>query len=164
MRSTSSPEWRNSLSRLSDRPRTESLRTFLEGLWTSQGPDLEFVVLYGSMARGDWSAGSDFDVLVGLRQVEDERLVDRLPAMDRLSDGWVEALPYSLAQIERMFRGFNLVVLGALRDGLVLYDRGSWAEYQARYRNLVEAGHLAPEPRGFSWTEEAERLVARRAG
>lgn len=155
-----SPDWPTLLSPLSDRPRIESLQAFLERLWEQHGPDLEFVVLFGSMARGDWSAGSDYDVFVGLSKVDQERLIDRLPLMDRLSDGRVEALPYSLAQVERMFCRFNLVVLGALRDGITLYDRGAWAAYRKRYRRLVEGRHLVPEPRGFSWTEEAERLVA----
>lgn len=145
---------------LSDRPRLESLQAFLEALFAARGDDVAFVVLYGSMARGDWSRSSDFDVLVGLLQDPQARLIDRLGTFGELSDGWVEALPYTLHQVERMFRSFNLVVLAALRDGVVLYDRGAWRALQERFQSLRSKGLLTQEHRGWSWTREAEEYLA----
>lgn len=157
----SSASWRNSLSQLSGRPRLDGFRAFLENLMRQRGADVEFVVLFGSMARGDWSRGSDFDVLVGLRRDEEERWIDRLVPFTRMAGATpIEALPYTLDEIERMFCHFNLVVLAALRDGIVLYDDGKWADYQRRYRSLIEQGLLIQEGRqGWSWSEEAERLM-----
>ena len=55
------------LNALSDRPEIDRLWRFLERLLATRSEDVEFVVLFGSMARGNWSRGSDYDVLVGLR-------------------------------------------------------------------------------------------------
>lgn len=152
-----SDSWRTSLERLSDRPEIESLRAFLETLFSQRGDDVEWVVLYGSMARGDWSKGSDYDVLVGLARDESRRFIDRLGTfLDMSRDGRTEALPYTLDEIRRMFASFNLVVLAALRDGVVLFDRGGWHDLQVRFRTLLADGLLIQEPRGWSWTEEAE--------
>ncbi len=146
---------------LSDRPRLESLEATLDAMFTARGEDIEFVVLYGSMARGDWSRGSDFGVLVGLWQDPQPRWIDRLGTfLDFSWEGDVEILPYSLDQIERMFRRFNLVVLAALRDGVVLYDCGAWLRYRERYQDLLARGLLISEGRAWRWTEEAERLLA----
>jgi len=132
----------------------------MESLFAGRGADAEFVVLYGSMARGDWSRGSDFDVLVGLRRDPEPRIIDRLGTFSNFADdGWVEALPYTLDEIERMFRRFNLVVLAALRDGVVLFDRGMWGDLQRRYQGLVEQRLLLSEGRTWTWTEEAERQI-----
>jgi len=40
---------------LSDLPNVEKLERFLERLLERRGEELEFVVLFGSMAGGDWS-------------------------------------------------------------------------------------------------------------
>ena len=55
------------LAHLSDRPEGDKLEQLLHALLGQQGDELAFVVLFGSMARGDWSLGSDYDVLIGLR-------------------------------------------------------------------------------------------------
>jgi len=54
------------------------LERFLEELLERRGEEVEFVVLFGSMARGDWSAGSDYDLLIGLRGDDGRRFIDRL--------------------------------------------------------------------------------------
>lgn len=59
-----------------------------------------------------------------------------------------------------MFCSFNLVVLAALRDGVVLHDNGMWRTYQDRFRRLVKGGQLVAEHRGWHWTEEAYRIAA----
>ena len=63
---------------LSDRPEVAKLERFLEELLERRGEEVEFVVLFGSMARGDWSAGSDYDLLIGLRGDDGRRFIDRL--------------------------------------------------------------------------------------
>ena len=132
----------------------------MEVLFDAREADVESVVLYGSMARGDWSRHSDFDVLVGLESDPQPRFIDRLGTfLDLSRTGDVEALPYTLPQVERMFTHLNLVILAALRDGIVLYDRGMWRRYQERFQTLLARRLLIPEPRGWSWTEEAERVL-----
>jgi predicted nucleotidyltransferase len=76
------------------------LRRFRSALSEVYGPRLERVVLYGSRARGDARADSDYDVAVFLRDLDR----DRPHEMDRLADlatdilyemgGVVHAMPY----------------------------------------------------------------------
>jgi predicted nucleotidyltransferase len=42
--------------------------------------EFAFIVLFGSMARGGWSHGSDYDVLIGLGKDHGKRLLDRMAA------------------------------------------------------------------------------------
>jgi len=42
-----------------------------------------------------------------------------------------------------------LILLAALRDGIVLFDDGAWARHQARFRELLANGTLIPLDRGW---------------
>ena len=57
------------------------LRRFRAALDEMYGDRIERVVLFGSRARGDASADSDYDVAVFLRD-----MADRFAEMDRLAD------------------------------------------------------------------------------
>lgn len=160
MRFKTSETWSNSWNRISDRPRLDSLAAFMDALFEREGENVAFVVLFGSMARGNWSLHSDFDVLVGLQHDDRVRFIDRLRDFDLSPNGDVEAFPYYLAEIERMFRSFHLTILAALRDGIVLYDGASWGGYRRRYQLLLDSGHLQRLDRGWRYTAEAERLAA----
>ena len=73
------------LQALSDRPEAEKFAAFLDALLAQRSAELEFIVLFGSMARGDWSRGSDYDVLIGLCGEDGKRLLDR-PVVARCHD------------------------------------------------------------------------------
>jgi len=72
------------------------LRTALDQIY---GPRIERVVLFGSRARGDASADSDYDVAVFLHDIN-----DRMAEMNRLADlstaildetgEFIHAMPY----------------------------------------------------------------------
>lgn len=139
---------------LSDRPHLESLRAFFDRLMAVDGERVEFVVLYGSMARGDWGRGSDYDVFVGLREDQAGRQIDRLQQFDVHSDGRIEPLSFSPLDLAKMLATFNPILLAALRDGIVLFDRGTWQKFQGRYRALLDSGHLVRLHRGWRWTTD----------
>lgn len=84
------------------------------------------VVLFGSVARGDYSASSDIDLLVVKETSE------RLPARvaEALGPCWaadpplpVEPLVYTPGELRRLVADENPLVLEALREGRVLHDR-----------------------------------------
>ena len=90
--------------------------------------DPEQVILFGSHARGDASAGSDVDlVIVESRPFDENR--DRREEIVRLS--WALAdfavpkdiLVYSSAEVEYWRNSVNNVLARALREGKVLYER-----------------------------------------
>lgn len=76
----------------------EVLRRFLDAVGQIYGDSLDRVVLFGSRARGDARADSDYDVAVFIRQSFDLgnelfRLADIGSALLEETGGWVHALP-----------------------------------------------------------------------
>lgn len=126
---------------LADRPHLDLLRTFFDHLMLVNGEHVDFVVLYGSYARGDWCSASDYDVLIGLRHNEPGRQIDdREHAFDAFNEGGVKTLSFTPSDLEKMRAGLHTVLLAALRDGIVLYDRGTWTREVERYQSLVDEG------------------------
>jgi uncharacterized protein len=88
--------------RVADDPILKRLRAALNAIY---GDRIERVVLFGSRARGEAHAGSDYDVAVFLRG-----LADRFAEMDRLADlgtdileetgEFVHAMPYRAGSYE----------------------------------------------------------------
>ncbi len=58
----------------------QSLRGISEGL-VRNNPQVQGIALFGSLARGDYSARSDADILVCLRSASEERIADRIPPL-----------------------------------------------------------------------------------
>ncbi len=137
------------LSALSDRPELDTLERFLERLLETRADDVEFVVLFGSMARGNWSRGSDYDVLVGLCAEDGKRLTDRIGELEALVDGNVQVFPYDRPAWERMFERFHPLLLEALDHGIILFDRGRFASMCEAFRGWRAAGVVTPL--GVGW-------------
>lgn len=91
-----------------------------------QVPAVEEVLLFGSFAEGNWSARSDADVLVVLR--EDAEPLE--PRMLRFAPYFWEApvetevFPYTRAEVEKMKREGNRFLLRALDTGISLLEHG----------------------------------------
>ena len=105
--------------------------------------------LFGSMARGNWSLGSDYDVLVGLRGTDGLRLVDRIGAFEALVHGDVQIFPYERPAWERMFDEHHVLLLEALEHGVPLFDRGGFAALRGRFAALRVQGVLTPVAGGW---------------
>ncbi len=134
---------------ISDRPHLERLRSFVEALLDRHGDAVAFVVVFGSMARGDFGRGSDYDVLVGLRRTDEERFLDRLGAFGRLAPCGVDVFPYSLDEIRVMESEGHLTLLEALDHGVVLLDDGTFAAARARHDARKAAGAVERLPVGW---------------
>lgn len=93
------------------------------GRLSARYPEIEEIVLFGSVAKGTPVPGSDVDLLIVL-QASDRRFIDRIPAFlpDRFPVG-VDVFPYTREELERMKRSGSGLVRAALRDGIVLFRR-----------------------------------------
>jgi uncharacterized protein len=97
------------------------LTRFRKALGDMYGSKIERVVLFGSRARGDAHAESDYDVAVFLRD-----LTDRFPEMNRLADLSTEILDETGAFIHAMpypagsYNDHTPLMLGLRADGIDL--------------------------------------------
>jgi predicted nucleotidyltransferase len=88
-------------------------------------PEIEEVILFGSLATGQSVPGSDADLLVILRSSE-EPFPERIPRYIPSGCGIdVDVFPYTLEEIGKMQAGGNPLVKEALEHGLVLFRRGA---------------------------------------
>lgn len=123
--------------------------TYLDELLTQHRDELAFVVLFGSMARGNWSCGSDYDVLIGLHGDDGKRLLDRVAEFTPSVALNVDVFPYSRSEWQRMFHDFHPLLLETLAYGIVLWDRGEFATMRATFRQWRQQGRVQPWRSGW---------------
>jgi predicted nucleotidyltransferase len=90
-------------------------------------PEIERVVLFGSMARGGTVPGSDVDLMLVL-STSDEPFLDRVPVYtpDRFPVG-IDVFPYTQTEIRSMLEEGNFFVRRALEEGVTLFERSHLA-------------------------------------
>ena len=137
-----------------DRPNIECLRDFVNQVLAEKGDEIEFIVLYGSMAKGNWSLDSDYDVLIGLQIDDNKKFIDRLYDYSLMSRGPIEAFVYSKSEIQLMFDTFHLTLLEALNDGIVIYDRGRWANMKKQFALMLDKKVIEQVEYGWRIFEE----------
>ncbi|NOX54780.1 MAG: nucleotidyltransferase domain-containing protein [Planctomycetes bacterium] len=121
-------------SELSSRPDFEQFVLYLDRLLTKYADQIAFVVLFGSMARGNWSRGSDYDLLIGLDKDDGKRLIDR--TMEFSADAErlaldVQPFVYCRSEWELMFQEAHPLLLEVLEHGMSLWDRGDYARLKS---------------------------------
>jgi len=127
----------------------DPLQKFFQRVMEERGDEIEFIVLFGSRAKDEWSKGSDYDVLIGLRTDDGKCLIDRIYEFSLLSSGEVEPFPYSRSEWKRMFDGLHVLLLEALEDGIILFDRGAFAEMKEVFLKWRGAGVVIPTGSGW---------------
>jgi predicted nucleotidyltransferase len=139
-------------SSLSDRPDIDRFRRYIDAVLAQRGEEIEFIVLFGSMARGNWSLGSDYDLLIGLRVDDGKRLLDRIYEFERIAPAPIEPFVYSRSEWMKMWGDLHLTFLEAADYGVVLFDRGGWGkvceEFERRLRTGSIERHLGGWRRG----------------
>ncbi len=85
----------------------------------------EKVILFGSFARGDVHKGSDLDLIIIKKEVP-EKFLKRLDfAYEALEPDFpLDLLVYTPEEIEKM-KEINPFIKKALKEGIILYERGS---------------------------------------
>ena len=90
---------------------------------------LDRVILFGSVARGDELPGSDIDILVVFRLARDEQQIRAGFAkvefkLERMTGNAPRAIFYSEREFEAKRRR-DAFIMEAVRDGLIVYQRGA---------------------------------------
>ena len=147
---------------LSNRPHVEKLWEFVDQALKQKGDEIEFIVLYGSMAKGNWSIGSDYDVLIGLCIDDEKRFLDRLYDYSLLTSAPIDIFAYSQSELDLMFENFHLTLLESLNHGIALFDRGRWAEMREQFKEWKTSGVIEQIPVG--WRVQKERKNTRDQG
>ena len=148
------------LDRLRNRPNLDKLETYLRRLRAELGDDLDFVVLYGSMARGDFSLSSDFDLLIGLRADDGLGFLARLDRFFALNPGGIQPFPYTSSELSLMESNLHLTLLEACADGVILEDSGTFAAMRERHDALVRDGAIERLPDRRGWRARPGRRAA----
>ena len=96
------------------------LRRAVEDLARNR-PEIQRVLLFGSLASGQAVPGSDADLLVILTH-SDKRFLDRIPLYtpEGCTVG-IDVFPYTQAEIDAMRTAGNRFIEGALAEGLVIW-------------------------------------------
>jgi len=115
----------------------------------ARGEGLEFLVLFGSRVKDTWRRDSDFDVLIGLRVDDGKRFHQRLEEFDLFVERQVEPFVYSRNEIQSMFQQRHTLLLEALSDGWVLFDRGGWAILRAELEIWQQENKAIRRERGW---------------
>ena len=144
------------LDKLRELPRSTSLEKYLNELFKEKGNSIVSIILFGSMARGDYTKYSDYDLLIIISS-DKLNFKDRLLEFSKFSDGWVEPLVYTEEEAAQMFRDFNVLILDALKDGIVIYDRGFWDKLKESFNALLRKGVIAPKACG--WRIDLSKLI-----
>ncbi len=105
------------------------------------------VVLFGSVARGDFGRDSDADVLV----VFDSP--DRLESVYEDCDGGVHPVTKTLDQMDKFIREGEPFYIEMIEDGIPLYDsNGKYEKLSRLARDAKIAWGLKRIPNGWKWT------------
>lgn len=86
-------------------------------------PEVQRVILFGSLARGDAVPGSDVDLLVVI-SASDRSFLERIPLYhpDGVPIG-VDVFPYTEGELASMLAQGNPLARRAISEGLVLFER-----------------------------------------
>jgi predicted nucleotidyltransferase len=103
-------------------PRGETLQQIVDGILSVTTPDR--IVLFGSQARREGRAGSDFDILV-VQESTQPRFQRAVPMYVALADLPVEVdvVVYTPSEIREWSAVPQAFVTTAMREGRVLYER-----------------------------------------
>jgi predicted nucleotidyltransferase len=86
-------------------------------------PEIEEIIVFGSLARGTAVPGSDVDLLIVLER-SDRRFLDRISVfLPGPFPCGVDVFPYTRAELEKMQGEGNSLIAAALSEGRTVFRR-----------------------------------------
>ena len=104
-----------------------------------QALPLEWVLVAGSVARGDFHAGSDVDVLV-VSDALPAGPLERAELLYRFAEGSIEPKGFTRAELAAALARRSPLVLEAASQGVVVYPQGASLEAFRRWMGLPGDG------------------------
>lgn len=115
----------------------ETARRYAQTLSTELA--VQWVVVVGSVARGDFHAGSDIDVLV-VSEALPAGPLERAELLYRFTQGGVEPKGFSRNELVEALRRRNPLALEAVQLGVVVYPQGGSLAAFRRWLDLSGGG------------------------
>ncbi|MHA1253371.1 MAG: nucleotidyltransferase domain-containing protein [Candidatus Helarchaeota archaeon] len=122
------------------------IRQFLEKLLEKF--DIEFVILFGSLAKGNWNHRSDIDLLIVSDSIKGN-FFQRLYEIQKISPGGIDFFIYKLNEFDKLFQEFCLIALESLGTGILIYDKGIGKNYMDKIRKLINSGKILKIKQGW---------------
>ena len=136
----------------------EELASVIESLQRTLGDQLLALVLFGSRARGDAQADSDWDILLIAEELPAGLLQRHFFLKRALPDEWRGRIALLAKTREEFEGGFPSPYLDIGQDGLILHDpHGYAAQRLTRIRELTSLARLRRERRGGGWAWRWEK-------
>ena len=119
-------------------------------------PNVRLAVVYGSVARGDDTAGSDLDLLISLGKDRPEAAVKLAVRLERTVGREVD-----VARLNRVEDTAPLLLLAAIDEGRVVLDRDEeWTKLKTRRSEIARRAHHEHEARRRRARTSVRELLA----
>jgi len=124
----------------------DNLKQFLKNLLKNF--DVEFIILFGSLAKGTWNYRSDIDLLIVSNSINGDYF-ERLLKVQKLSPGGIDIFLYTLNEFEEMLNNFRLITIEPLASGQILYDKGIGLKLMQKVKMWIKTGILTQVKNGW---------------
>ncbi|MFO8017798.1 MAG: nucleotidyltransferase domain-containing protein [Promethearchaeia archaeon] len=124
---------------LEGHPKADKLINFLKSFYKNYSA--EFIILFGSGAKGNFNYKSDIDLLIVSDAIKGNYF-SKLRKMFDISKGGIDFFVYSTEEFKKMVNTYHLLAIEALANGILLYDKGLGKNYKNQIRELVKTNKL----------------------
>jgi len=140
---------------MSNLPYAEAIRIYCEKVVEKLRP--RAIILYGSMATGNYGVGSDVDIIV-ISEKLPKNFLERLDILFKINFTTtpIETLGYMPKEFLEMIARRHPTALYAVADGKPLYDDGFFIEAKRMFETIREKFELVKIEHGW----EAKALTS----
>lgn len=145
--------------KLKEIPYREEIARFCENIIKTLNPSA--IILYGSLARGDYKKGSDVDIIIIAENLPQE-FTERIEFLLRFSTGGpIEPRGYTPQEFLKMIEEAHGTVLDAVAYGIVLYDRDFIEKAEKLFKKTVKTLKLKRVINGWKSEKHFKKFKSR---
>ncbi|MBC7080809.1 MAG: nucleotidyltransferase domain-containing protein [Thermoplasmatales archaeon] len=128
-------------------PYREDILKYVEKLKEKLGAKL--IILYGSIAKGNFGVGSDIDILI-VSDALPENFLERLKVLFLLNESFapIEAIGYKSDEFRKMVVNAHPIALDALYEGIILHKD---EKYEKEIRKIFREVMKRVRKEDFGW-------------